>query len=50
MIAMLLLFAADGIYRVEGSQTITLCHDGMDDENTLDEPEKITQNRTPCRP
>ena len=24
------------------AQTITLCHDGMDDENTLDEPEKIT--------
>jgi alpha-L-arabinofuranosidase len=24
------------------AQTITLCHNGMDDENTLDEPEKIT--------
>lgn len=24
------------------AQTITLCHNGMDDENSLDEPEKIT--------
>jgi alpha-L-arabinofuranosidase len=24
------------------AQTLTLCHNGMDDENTLDEPEKIT--------
>lgn len=24
------------------ARTITLCHDGMDDENTLDHPEKIT--------
>ena len=27
------------------AQTITLCHDGMDDENTLDNPEKITSKQ-----
>ena len=31
-----------GIKAAGEAQTITLCHNGMDDENTLDEPEKIT--------
>lgn len=31
-----------GIKGERTAQTITLCHDGMDDENTLDNPEKIT--------
>jgi alpha-L-arabinofuranosidase len=31
-----------GIKQGSTAQTITLCHDGMDDENSLDEPEKIT--------
>jgi alpha-L-arabinofuranosidase len=36
-----------GIKAAGEAQTITLCHNGMDDENTLDEPEKITpQNGT----
>ncbi len=30
-----------GIKATSEAKTITLCHDGMDDENTLDNPEKI---------
>jgi alpha-L-arabinofuranosidase len=32
----------NGMKGVRTAQTITLSHDGMDDENTLDNPEKIT--------
>ena len=31
-----------GLQGARTATTITLCHDGMDDENTLDNPEKIT--------
>ena len=31
-----------GLKGARTAETITLCHDGMDDENTLDNPEKIT--------
>jgi len=31
-----------GLQGAPTATTITLCHDGMDDENTLDNPEKIT--------
>ena len=30
-----------GLKAASEAQTITLCHNGMDDENTLDQPEKI---------
>ena len=31
------------------AQTITLCHNSMDDENTLDNPEKITPKQATCQ-
>ena len=31
------------------AETITLSHDGMDDENTLDEPEKIIPRPGTCQ-
>ena len=31
-----------GLQGARTAETITLCHDGMDDENSLDNPEKIT--------
>jgi alpha-L-arabinofuranosidase len=34
-----------GIKGERTAQTITLCHNGMDDENTLDNPEKITSKQ-----
>ncbi len=31
------------------AETITLCHNGMDDENTLDNPEKIVPKTGNCQ-
>jgi len=38
-----------GIKGARTANTITLCHDGMDDENTLDEPEKIIPQPGTCQ-
>ena len=38
-----------GIKGVRTANTITLCHDGMDDENTLDNPEKIIPVNGTCQ-
>ena len=38
-----------GIKGATTAQTITLCHDGMDDENTLDNPEKIVPQPGTCK-
>ena len=38
-----------GIKGVRTASTITLCHDGMDDENTLDNPEKIIPVNGTCQ-
>ncbi|MBR1410523.1 MAG: carbohydrate binding domain-containing protein [Prevotella sp.] len=37
-----------GLKGARTAQTITLCHNGMDDENTLDNPEKITPKSGTC--
>ena len=37
-----------GIKNASTAETITLCHDGMDDENTLDQPEKIIPRPGTC--
>ena len=38
-----------GLKGTRTAETITLCHDGMDDENTLDNPEKITPQAGTCQ-
>ena len=38
-----------GIKDARTAETITLCHDGMDDENTLDNPEKIVPVSGTCQ-
>ena len=38
-----------GIKGIRTANTITLCHDGMDDENTLDNPEKIIPVNGTCQ-
>ena len=38
-----------GIKGARTANTITLCHDGMDDENTLDQPEKIIPQPGTCQ-
>ena len=38
-----------GMNGTRTAETITLCHDGMDDENTLDNPEKITPKSGTCQ-
>ena len=38
-----------GIKGSRTAETITLCHDGMDDENTLDQPEKIIPQAGTCQ-
>ena len=38
-----------GIKGARTANTLTLCHDGMDDENTLDNPEKITPQPGTCQ-
>ena len=38
-----------GIKGVRTANTITLCHDGMDDENTLDNPERIIPVNGTCQ-
>ena len=38
-----------GLKGTRTAETITLCHDGMDDENTLDNPEKITPQTGTCQ-
>ena len=38
-----------GIKGARTANTITLCHDGMDDENTLDNPEKIVPQPGTCQ-
>ena len=38
-----------GIKGARTANIITLCHDGMDDENTLDQPEKITPKTGSCQ-
>ena len=38
-----------GVKGATTAQTITLCHDGMDDENTLDNPEKIVPQPGTCK-
>ena len=38
-----------GLKGTRTAETITLCHDGMDDENTLDNPEKITPQVGTCQ-
>ena len=38
-----------GIKSARTANTITLCHDGMDDENTLDNPEKIVPQPGTCQ-
>jgi alpha-L-arabinofuranosidase len=39
----------NGIKGTRTANTITLCHDGMDDENTLDQPEKIIPQSGTCQ-
>ena len=38
-----------GMKGTRTAETITLCHNGMDDENTLDDPEKITPKQGTCQ-
>ena len=38
-----------GMKGARTAETITLCHDGMDDENTLDQPEKIIPQSGTCQ-
>ena len=38
-----------GVKGARTAETITLCHDSMDDENTLDQPEKIIPRAGTCQ-